>query len=267
MKKNFTRYVVVFILCMLGIIGCSNSTQKQNSEEVQINNIELETDNIIDTSTTSMSQLSYEMRLYTEAPNKDSSIKIQYPVFSGYKAEEINTIILTKVLDMAWLDPLRMPKDPKFIFDYQATVTLQNSKMISIVFWGTSDLEGNQFPTTGLYSLNIDMQSLKLITFNDLYTVNKDFEKTFFEKAFFPSEPVTSYNEELFPEMLKFQTPEYRLPGPFSIPESVLCFFKPEGIVLSMSAVHASGSDHFEAELLYSDIQEYYLPEKIYWKE
>jgi len=42
------------------------------------------------------------------------------------------------------------------------------------------------------------------------------------------------------------------------------CFLKPEGIVLSLFSVHASGSDHFEAELLYSDLQEYYLPAQMY---
>ena len=70
-----------------------------------------------------------------------------------------------------------------------------------------------------------------------------------------------------FSEMLKLQTSEYTLPSPFTNADSMRCFLKPEGIVLSMPAIHASGSDHFEAELLYSDIQDYYLPEQIYWNE
>ena len=67
--------------------------------------------------------------------------------------------------------------------------------------------------------------------------------------------------------MLKLQTSEYTLPSPFTYDGSMDCFLKPEGIVLSMPAVHTSGSDHFEAELLYSDIQDYYLSEQIYWNE
>lgn len=284
MKRKFARYVVVFILCMLGTTGCSNSTPEHSSEEMQTNNLDVETDSITDNSATALPEKdessddlseesedilkrSYEMTFYTEVPNPDSSIKIQYPVFSGDKAEEINTLILTKVQDIAQLDPLRIPKNPKRTFNYQAAVTLQNSKIISIVFWGTSDIEGSQFPTTELYSLNIDMQSLKLITFTDLYTVNEEFEKIFLEKALFPGEPVTSFDEERFPEMMKYRTPEYRLLGSFGSPTAIQCFLKPEGIVLSLDEVHASGSDHFEAELLYSDIQEYYLPEKIYWEE
>ena len=213
------------------------------------------------------SENTYEMRLYTKAPNQNSTIKIQYPAFYGSKAEEINSLILAKVQDMASLDPSLFPENPRIDENYQSAVTLQNSKIISVVFWGNTDIEVSQFPTTDLYALNIDLTSLELITLKDLYTVNAEFEKVFFEKAFFPSDPITSYSEEKFSEMLKLQTSEYTLPSPFTNADSMRCFLKPEGIVLSMPAIHASGSDHFEAELLYSDIQDYYLPEQIYWNE
>ena len=189
------------------------------------------------------------------------------PAFYGSKAEEINSLILAKVQDMASLDPSLFPENPRIDVNYQSAVTLQNSKIISVVFWGNTDIEVSQFPTTDLYALNIDLTSLELITLKDLYTVNAEFEKVFFEKAFFPSDPITSYSEEKFSEMLKLQTSEYTLPSPFTNADSMRCFLKPEGIVLSMPAIHASGSDHFEAELLYSDIQDYYLPEQIYWNE
>lgn len=39
---------------------------------------------------------------------------------------------------------------------------------------------------------------------------------------------------------------------------------KPEGIVLSMPALHATGSDHFEAQLNYIDIEKFYRPEQKY---
>lgn len=34
-----------------------------------------------------------------------------------------------------------------------------------------------------------------------------------------------------------------------------------------MPAVHASGSDHFESEVFYEDLQDLYLPEQIYYNE
>ena len=294
LKKNIIACVLVSMVYMMEIVGCSYSRQGHNSEEMQakettvtddklssvdtdfLNNTVIAKDNtkadalLTDESANNSSEVisdnTYEMKLYTKAPNQDSTIKIQYPVFYGSKADEINSLILAQVQDMAFLDLSRFPENPKKDANYQSAVTLQNSKIISVVFWGNTDIEVSQFPTTNLYALNIDLTSLKLITLKDLYTVNAEFEKVFFEKAFFPSNPVTSYNEDDFDEMLKIQTPEYKSIGPFSNPDSIRYFLKPDGIVLSMPAVHASGSDHFEAELLYSDIQEYYLPEQIYWE-
>ena len=240
MRRTFIRWISVSALCILGVTGTLYITQKQGPKEVQ-----------------AACENTYEMGLYTEASNMASSVSIQYPIFSGNKAEEINALIMDKVQDIAQLDPLLFPENPKQTVNFQSAVTLRDSKIISIVFWGTVDIEVSQFPTTNLYPLTIDLQSLKLITLKDLYTINEDFEKIFFEKAFFPANPVTSYDEETFPEMLKLQTSEYRSISPFTS-DSMTFFLKPEGIVLSMTAVHASGSDHFEAELRYSDIQEYY---------
>ena len=132
---------------------------------------------------------------------------------------------------------------------------------------GDVDIEVSQFPTTNLHVLNIDRASLELITIQELYTINEEFEKIYFEKAFFPDNPITSFSEEEFPYMLKVQTREYDSLGPFYSPDNMPFYLKPEGIVLSMPSVHASGSDHFEAELLYSDIQEFYLPKQLYWED
>lgn len=237
MKNKFVRWVSVLALCISGIaVGLYITTPTTDEDSLKS---------------------TYETGVFTEAQNKDSSIKIEYPIFTGNKAEEINTLILDMVQDIAWLDPSYFPENPKMTAEYQSAVTLQNSELISIVFWGTSDIEVSQFPTTNLYSLTVDLQSMELVTLKDLYTIDEGFEKTFFEKAFFPADPVTSYNEETFPEMLKLQTSEYKSISPFTYSDSMGFYLKPEGIVLSMPSVHASGSDHFEAELLYSDIQEY----------
>ena len=214
------------------------------------------------------SNMTYVMSLYTEAQNQNSSFKIQYPFFiwdRKNKAVEINRLILNKMREIAEIDPGNFPENPKVIANFQSSVTLLNSKIVSIVFWGDIDIEVSQFPTTNLYALNIDLENLKEIQLPDLYTTNEKFEKVFFEKAFFPKNPITS-SEEQFSEMLKYQTSEYQSISPFKFSEDLKFFLKPEGIVFSLPSVHANGYDHFEAELLYSDIQEFYLPEQIYWE-
>ncbi|MDR1770758.1 MAG: hypothetical protein LBS02_08980 [Hungatella sp.] len=218
------------------------------------------------TSSTKSSAQTYTMSVYTEAPNKNSSIKIQYPSFSGNGFDALNALIYNKVQSFAKIDTSLFSGNTGLTIDYQSAVTLQNSKIVSIVFWGSSYIEGGAYPVSNLITLNIDLQSLKEITFKDLYTTNAGFEKVFFNKAFFPENPITSYDKASFPEMLWLQSPEYQTVDPFSIPDNVSCFLKPDGIVLSMPAVHATGSDHFEAQLKYSDIQQFYLLGQNYWE-
>lgn len=209
---------------------------------------------------------SYSMLLYTEAPNQNSSIKIEYPSFAGSKADRLNALINDKIQKLAQIDTSFFPSDTGLTIDYQSAVTLLNEKIASIIFWGSVSMEGGAYPMDNLITLNIDLESMEEITFEDLYTVNTDFLNTFFDKAFFPTDPVTSYDEAGFGEMLKLQSPEYQSVDPFSIPGNVSCFLKADGIVLSMPAVHATGNDHFEAQLKYDDIQQFYLPQDKYWE-
>lgn len=205
----------------------------------------------------------YEMLLYTDVPNAGSAIKIQYPRFSGAGFDALNALIYAKVQGFARIDPSVYPEDTGLTIDYQAAVTLQNSKIASIVFWGSSYVEGGIHPFTDLIALNVDLSSMQEITFADLYTTAAGFEKVFFNKAFFPTNPVTSYDAASFPEMLAFQEQD----APFNYPDTISCFLKPDGIVLSMSAVHATGSDHFEAQLKYTDIQPFYRLAQRYWED
>ncbi|WFR58994.1 hypothetical protein QA584_07910 [Anaerocolumna sp. AGMB13025] len=210
--------------------------------------------------------ISYTMNLYTKAPNENSSIKIQYPSFSDHNLEALNTLVYDKVKSFAQIDTSFFPSESGLTIDYQSAVTLLNSKIASIIFWGSSYMEGSAYPVNNLITLNVDLQTMKEITLKDLYTTNADFEKVFFEKAFFPADPITSYDKDTFADMLKLQSPEYQTVDPFSIPDNVTFFLKPDGIVLSLPAVHATGSDHLEAQLKYSDIQQFYLPSQKYWE-
>lgn len=208
---------------------------------------------------------SITMSIYTEAPNKNSSIKIQYPMFSDNDA--LNAKIYEKVQSFAKIDTSLFSSDASLNVDYQSEVTLKNNKVVSIIFWGPSYIDDAAYPSNDLITLNIDLLSMKEITLKDLYTTNADFAAVFFKKAFFPENPITSYDKKSFPEMLKLQSPEYQTVDPFSQADNISVFLKPDGIVLSMPALHATGSDHFEAQLNYSDIQPFYLLKQNYWED
>lgn len=243
-----------------------NSETEQSSTEADYREAVTEENKKAEGTQPKAEKVSYSMLLYTEAPNQNSSIKIEYPSFAGSKADRLNALINDKIQKLAQIDTSFFPSDTGLTIDYQSAVTLLNEKIASIIFWGPVSMEGGAYPMDNLITLNIDLESMEEITFEDLYTVNTDFINTFFDKAFFPTNPVTSYDEAGFGEMLKLQSPEYQSVDPFSIPGNVSCFLKADGIVLSMPAVHATGNDHFEAQLKYDDIQQFYLPQDKYWE-
>lgn len=207
----------------------------------------------------------YSILTYTEAPNENSSINIQYPFFEGEGKEALNQLIYGKVQEFVRIDGSLSPGDSDMAVEYQAEVTLQNEKMVSMVFWGTSSVSGGAYETTDLIPLNIDMQTMEEISFEDMYNADEGFQEIFFEKAYFPTDSVTSCEEAGFGGMLQLQSPEYQSISPFSISGNVRCFLKPDALVLSMPSVHASGSDHFEAQIDYDDLEDFYLLEQRYW--
>ena len=209
----------------------------------------------------------YEMLLYTQAPNAKSSIQIQYPRFYGKALEALNALVYEKMRSLAQIDLDIYSRETGLTMDYRCAVTLQNSKIVSMIFWGSSYVEGGVYPYGDLIALNVDLASLREVRLTDLYAIDAEFEKVFFKKAFFPTNPVTSYDAASFSEMLKQQTQEWKTVSAFEYPESISYFLKPDGIVLSMYAVHATGSDHFEGQLRYRDIQRFYRLSQRYWED
>lgn len=204
------------------------------------------------------SQKGYEMKLYTEAPNPKSTVSIQYPHF--YNNDSLNSLVQKKIQAI-----LEYPSSyyPQFGFtaDYKATVTLDNKKMVSILFVGNVAIEKGK-PGTVIATLNVDLSSMRDMKLADLYNINEDFEKVYFEKSFYPTTLVSSYTESEFKELLSLQSRENNAMGPFAFIDDGSCFLKSDGIVIS---VPASGVDHFEAQLNYNDIQQFYRPSQNYW--
>ena len=245
--------------------GELEATNNSDESEATNNSEDLEDTNNSDKSETI--DESYKMSNFTTPPNTNSSIKIEYPIFNDINFNALNTIVYNKVESLAKIDTSLFSPETGLTIDYRSAFTLLNSKIVSIIFWGTSYIEGGAYATSNLITLNVDLQSLEEIPLKNLYTINDNFEEVFFEKAFFPTNPITSYDEASFPDMLKLQLPEYQTISPFSIEGNISYFLKPEGIVLSMPAVHATGSDHFEAQLKYDDIQQFYLLEQNYLED
>lgn len=269
MKKKIIFLGFVFFSCFL-MAGCEKKGNDESfpvtvEQESETTDSTKEIKVVSNTGELKNKNDSITMSVYTKAPNQNSSIKIQYPEFLNNDA--LNTLVYEKVQSLAQIDTSFFSSDASLNIDYQCAVTLKNNKVASIIFWGPSSIEGGAYPSNDIITLNLDLLSMKEITLKDLYTINADFEAVFFNKSFFPEDPITSFDKDSFPDMLKLQSPEYQTVDPFSIAGNVSFFLKPDGIVLSMPAVHATGSDHLEAQLKYSDIQQFYLLEQNYWED
>ena len=260
-KKTGTAIALAAVL-VISLAGCASTvvkkddettiaqqtTENEGNETVQANaTIGSTTDKAV---TKSTQKLEYTKVEYNKAPNEKSKVKIMYPVFTGDGADNLNKIIDNMVTGYATINTDFFSAEEGLTLDYNSEVTLNDGKTVSIVFWGDSNMESSAYPTTSLYTLYYDLTDMKEIALLDLYNVNADFAKTFFSKAYYPKTPSTSYDETLFEEMLSGQEGF----EPFAYPEYISFYLKPDSVVLSMSAVHATGSDHFEGEVKSSDI-------------
>jgi len=194
----------------------------------------------------------YSTLTYVLEPTPGSSVKIEYPQFTGTGLDTVNRIIYDNVRSYATeYVPLRSGDTLRL--DYQFTVTLQNSKIISLYIGGTSYLSSAPHPNRNFHTINIDLASMSEVTLTDMYTVDADFEQVFFSKA----QQVSGVDGALT------RATTY---DPFADPERLRCYLTPDGVVISVDVVHAYG-DHYEALLRYGDIQQFYKLDQNYWEE
>ena len=123
----------------------------------------------------------YTILAYTELPNADSSVYVEYPWFQGEEFAELNELIYDKVLELGTIDPDTAHPDWGLIADYQAEVTFQNSRVVSIVFWGDSYFTTSNHPWGNLRGLTVDLETMEEIQLGDLYPFeDREFRKLFF---------------------------------------------------------------------------------------
>ncbi len=195
-------------------------------------------------------------RIYKYQPTK--TISMEYPQFIGEKFKGLNAVIEQKIKE-----PFELGYN-ELTYTSKSAVTFMNSKIVSIVFWGNGAYKTSAFPTTDLSTLNIDLKTLQNIPANEIFNINSNFESVFFKKAFYPGSPQTSFTQREFPDMLALQAQDSKASSRFV---SYSYFLKNDGVVFSLPSVHATGNDHFEAQVNFDDISNYIINGKgLYWK-
>lgn len=194
----------------------------------------------------------YTIVCFTDAPNAASTVSIDYPQFGGAGMEALNALIKERVQGLGSLDASLEDPNAALTLNYQTAVTLQNERYVSVIFYGTSFIEGAAHDFSDLVAVNYDLQAQKEVTLAELYMISDAFVAATAAQAAYPSAPRTSCSEEEFAEQLALQE------TPLFTAETLPTFFlKAEGVVFSLPAIHATGYDHFELQLSYDALAAY----------
>jgi hypothetical protein len=211
----------------------------------------------------------YTMCTYTDG----STVSIQYPKFFGNGSDIVNDFIMQKVtnFDKGWISPSDVT------IDYKSAVTFQNSKIVSVIFWGSFFGKGAAHPGIILFPYNIDLATGKNINIRDMYTINADFENVFFAKAQYPSQNIVPHNYDKagFPSALKvikndclisydyFTATDKMYPSQPG--NDVVGYLTTDGLVIDYPVIFAFGST-FDVQLSFRDIQRFYKLNQNYWE-
>jgi hypothetical protein len=205
----------------------------------------------------------YEMRVFNDAPIENSTVSIEYPYFIGSEFNILNAVIYAKLECLVRYAYAWYEYTSHNYLDMECAVTLMNSKAVSIVFWGKAYREDRH--DDSIFTLNIDLSTLKEIKLAELYNIDANFENAFFANAYQPTAPDTSPYDRDFYEYLRYQTREYNTTDPFTFSEQFPFFLKPNAIVISIPMAHAGGN-HFEAQLDFDVIVPYYKLNTKLWE-
>lgn len=103
-------------------------------------------------------------------------IDIKYPALTGKQKTKVNKLVkqtIFKKIENSFGTNYKDLKNFELSIDYK--IKFQNNRFISICFLGYSDVKGTVHPNDLLYTLNIDLQKVKLCKLADFYNINGEF--------------------------------------------------------------------------------------------
>jgi len=182
------------------------------------------------------------------------NMSVEYPVFRGSGAEAVNAKLQTRAEELCTIQYEEYPQSA-LSGEYRCAVTLQNERVLSLIFWGWSYIEGGIHPWTDLIPMNLDLQTLESFKLSALYRMDDPgFVERCYAQGGYPGEPDTCYGPELYEEAFAHERTESR-----SLQYADNGFLKPEGVVVSAAADHFTGSDHIEILVPWDALADFYV--------
>lgn len=265
--------IIICLLLMLSITGCSSNQSNTTSAVTSINNDNTlsgmvtnkpsgssNSENTSSTNeATSIKGVISDYNVVKTSFNKNSNdIKIFFPQINGLsdnvKQKKINELIRNAAL-VDTQDDINLYRS--FELDY--TIMWTSDNLLSILLSGYYDEKQAPHPNRICSTVNIDMKTGNLIKLADIVNVNSDFIQTFINKSQFVDASATLD----FTAIKKDYFNADNLKTYFDNDEAY--YFTSKGLVFHVSTEHAIG-DYALFSLNFSDISKY-IKQKSQWED
>jgi hypothetical protein len=272
--------LLLFLLLVLALASCNtdkyglgnestNEPQNAIEKDIQIASAGKAGENNISSKSTDQVSNS-EVYEITQSSYTDKGMKIAYPQIVGLsdtnRQKEINDLIKKEALKI--LDYYNIGEEVSLDINYD--IKWKGTNLLSIKYFGVSNIKGAAYPENMFYTTNVDMNNVNIVKLTDIININEDFVEKVKEGKYvaWDSELSSAIN------LIKEDIDSYNLVNEFQNADSMceentsfsFSYFTKDSLGISIGVAHALG-DHAEFEIKYQDLKENIKTENEIWKD
>lgn len=244
-------YKITSCLLITAILtGCMSTNEDSRSQNTVKYTISEDSD--------SQNKVKYAINEETYTDKAENKyIEIKYPIISGLDSEDIQQLINEQVKNKAFavLEDFSSLDNMDIRTTY--SIELSNSKILSIIYTASSFHSSQAYPLIRTNTLNLEVDTGKILTFDDIINVDKNFTNIFLKKF----ENISEYNSieeeervnKYIADMISYDMFINNVEGSF--PE-ISVYLTEDSLVISIAVPFSAGSFVLYSAK-YSDIAEY----------
>ena len=197
------------------------------------------------------------LRLDHMEERRNGQFRLEYPVFSGKRSEELNRLVENYALGLGIAGSI---ENSSYEADYLCEVTLVNDSIVSMVFCGTGYVPGAAHDFRDVVPLNVEIGPMQPIVLWDIFAMDMEGFSDIIYGFGQPYGAVWSVPAADFPDLLSLDLEVYH--GLTRAPNG---FLTPRGPVL-LSYVGVTGVEWLDVLLPINMMKDYYNNDAIPWE-
>ncbi len=197
------------------------------------------------------------LRLDHMEERRNGQFRLEYPVFSGKRSEELNRLVENFALGLGISGSV---ENSSYEADYLCEVTLVNDSIVSMVFCGTGYVPGAAHDFRDVVPLNVEIRTMQPIVLWDIFAMDMEGFSDIIYGFGQPYGAAWSVPAADFPDLLSLDLEVYH--GLTRAPNG---FLTPRGPVL-LSYVGVTGVEWLDVLLPINMMKDYYNNDAIPWE-